>query len=105
MENAESSENLMASLKKGNRQSVTFLQDGKEIKQFVEANPKFFNIGIYDSNMQRVFLRPEKNQENKVAESVSQIEKNSVKKAAEEKTEAAEESIQVKKRRKRASIS
>ena len=45
---------LVESLQKGNRQSVTFIQNGGEQKQFIEANPQFKTINIYDSNMQRL---------------------------------------------------
>lgn len=45
---------LIDSLQKGNRQSVTFLQNGNEQKQFIEANPQFKTINIYDINMQRL---------------------------------------------------
>jgi hypothetical protein len=45
---------LLDSLKRGNRQAVTFLQDGGEMKHFIEANPRFKSITIYDSNMQRL---------------------------------------------------
>ncbi len=45
---------LIESLQKGNRQSVTFMQNGSEKKQFIEANPQFKTINIYDSNMQRI---------------------------------------------------
>ena len=45
---------LMQSLEKGNRQAVTFVQEGKEQRQFVEANPQFKSITVYDGNMQRV---------------------------------------------------
>jgi predicted ATPase len=41
-------------LQKGNRQSVTFIQSGSEQKQFIEANPQFKTINIYDSNMHRL---------------------------------------------------
>ena len=46
--------NLLDSLKKGNRQSVTFIRDGVEQKNYIEANPQFKTITIYDSNMQRL---------------------------------------------------
>lgn len=45
---------LTESLQKGNRQSVTFLQNGSEQKHFIEANPQFKTINIYDSQMQRL---------------------------------------------------
>ncbi len=45
---------LIESLQKGNCQSVTFIHAGSEQKQFIEANPQFKTINIYDSNMQRI---------------------------------------------------
>jgi hypothetical protein len=45
---------LIESLNKGNRQSVTFIENGNEHKRFVEANPQFKSISIYDANMQRL---------------------------------------------------
>jgi len=52
--NEQDKTRLVESLQKGNRQSVTFNQGGKEQKQFIEANPQFKTINIYDSNMQRI---------------------------------------------------
>jgi len=52
--NDEHKSNLLDSLKKGNRQSVTFIRDGVEQKNHIEANPQFKIINIYDSNMQRL---------------------------------------------------
>lgn len=54
LETPKYKEDLMDSIKKGNRQSVTFLKDGNEIKQYVEANPQFKTINIYDANMMRI---------------------------------------------------
>ncbi|ALM50822.1 hypothetical protein AMR72_15470 [Flavobacterium psychrophilum] len=45
---------LIDSLKKGNLQAATFVKEGQEVKQFIEANPQYKNINIYDSNLQRV---------------------------------------------------
>lgn len=45
---------LTDSLQKGNRQSVTFMRDGNEEKHFIEANPQYKTINVYDSNMQRI---------------------------------------------------
>ncbi|MBP1222319.1 hypothetical protein [Flavobacterium sp. 1355] len=52
----------MNSLKKGNIQSVTFVIAGEERKQFVEANPHFKTINVYDSAMQRINDRESKDQ-------------------------------------------
>ncbi|OJX37167.1 MAG: hypothetical protein BGO87_12265 [Flavobacteriia bacterium 40-80] len=39
---------LMDSLKKGNRQSATFIkEDGQEIKRYIEASPQFKTINVY----------------------------------------------------------
>lgn len=46
-------ENLMDSLKKGNLQSATFIKDGQEVKQFIEASPQFKTINVYNDAMQR----------------------------------------------------
>jgi len=54
LETPKYKEDLINSLKKGNLQSVTFLKDGVEQKHFIEANPQFKAITVYDSKMQRV---------------------------------------------------
>ena len=45
---------LMASLQKGNVQSVTIEKDGESHKIFMEANPQYKNVTLYDSNMKMV---------------------------------------------------
>jgi hypothetical protein len=62
-------EDLMNSLKKGNIQSVTFVVGGEERKQFVEANPQFKTIKVYDSSMQRINDRESKEQKKSESES------------------------------------
>jgi hypothetical protein len=52
--NEQEKARLIESLNKGNRQSVTFIENGQEQKHFIEANPKFKSINIYDGNMQRI---------------------------------------------------
>ncbi len=52
--NEEHKSNLINSLKKGNLQSATVQLNGTEQKRFIEANPQFKTINIYDSNMQRL---------------------------------------------------
>lgn len=47
-------DDLISSLKKGNIQSVTFVIGGEERKQFVEANPHFKTVNVYDSAMRRI---------------------------------------------------
>lgn len=60
LENPKYKEDLMNSIKKGNLQSATFLKDGNEIKQYIEASPQFKTINIYDGNMQRIDNRHSK---------------------------------------------
>lgn len=64
-------EDLMNSLKKGNVQSVTFVVSGEERKQFVEANPQFKTVKVYDSSMQRINDRESKDQKKSESESQS----------------------------------
>jgi hypothetical protein len=45
---------LMESLKRGNKQSVTFTQNDKEQKIFIEASPQFKSLNFYDANLQRI---------------------------------------------------
>jgi len=55
--NEQDKTRLMDSLQKGNRQSVTFIKEGNEQKMFIEANPRFKSLNVYDSNMQRLGSR------------------------------------------------
>lgn len=58
--NAQDKNRLIESLQRGNKQSVTFLENGNEQKRFIEANPQFKIINIYDGNMQRVVNKQSK---------------------------------------------
>lgn len=69
--NEEYKSNLMDSLKKGNLQSATFQVNGAEQKQYIEANPQFKTINIYDSSMQRVDNRQTKKEQHSEGESQS----------------------------------
>ncbi len=51
---AEKEKGLMQSLQKGNVQSVTIEKDGTSHKMFVEANPQFKTMNLYDGQMKRV---------------------------------------------------
>jgi len=79
-------EDLMNSLKKGNLQSVTFVVSGVESKMFVEANPQFKTLNVYDANLQHINHRESKE------EKKSQGEKTSEKQSDKKQSEAAEES-------------
>ena len=45
---------LMQSLQKGNVQSVTIEKDGSSHKMFIEADPQYKKVNLYDSNMKLV---------------------------------------------------
>ncbi len=53
-------ERLVESLQKGNRQVVTFIKEGNEQRMFIEANPRFKSINVYNENMQRVHSQTQK---------------------------------------------
>jgi len=71
LETPKYKEDLMESLKKGNLQSATFLKDGKEVKQFIEVNPQFKTINVYNTNMKRIDNRESKGKKQKEGEKVS----------------------------------
>lgn len=63
---------LLDSLKMGNLEPVTFLENGEHLKKFIEANPQFCTLKIYDSNMNRearqVFQLPQNLEKYKLKE-------------------------------------
>lgn len=71
LENVKFKDDLMDSLKKGNLQSATFLKDGNEVKQSIEANPQFKTINVYDGNMKRIDNRQSKEEKQSEGESKS----------------------------------
>lgn len=94
---------LMQSLEKGNRQAVIFVQEGKEQRQFIEANPQFKSITVYDGNMQRV-----NNQVQKEKESSGQSTKQDAKKElklGDDEGEAAPKNGQKSKKKRGVSVS
>ncbi len=52
--NSTDKERLVASLEKGNVQAVTFDKDGKQDKMFIEANPQFKTINVFDAQMSKM---------------------------------------------------
>nr|WP_295933634.1 hypothetical protein [uncultured Dyadobacter sp.] len=45
---------LFESLERGNRQAVTFQTDQGEQKRFIEANPQFKSVTVYDESQKRI---------------------------------------------------
>ena len=94
---------LVQSLQKGNRQAVTFVKEGKEQRHFLEANPQFKSVNVYDGNMQKV-----NNQVLKEKEPQTQSNKQASKKEAkpgEDNPDAAVPKGQKSKRKKSVSVS
>ncbi len=59
LSNPDDLKKLMASLEKGNRQAATITKDGAEQRVFIEANPQFKSLTMFDSNMTRLYIRAE----------------------------------------------
>ncbi|TRW22020.1 hypothetical protein FMM05_18870 [Flavobacterium zepuense] len=49
-------EKLKDILKSGGRQSVCFIKDGKEHRYYIEANPQFKSVNIYDEHSRKVSI-------------------------------------------------
>ncbi|QEC58368.1 hypothetical protein [Flavisolibacter ginsenosidimutans] len=60
LSNEEQKSRLIESLQKGNRQVVTFVKDETEQKVFIEANPRFKSLNVYDASMQRIHNQSQK---------------------------------------------
>jgi hypothetical protein len=76
LENPKHKEDLMDSMKKGNLQSATFLKEGNEIKQYIEASPQFKTINVYDSNLKRIDNRHAKQEKESQGEETSVKQNN-----------------------------
>jgi hypothetical protein len=103
LENPKYKEDLIDSIKKGNLQLVTFVQDANNIKYFIEANPQFKIINVYDGNRQRINNRLSKDE--KQSEGQSKSVKPDAKKQSQSTAVDAEEVPQEKKRRRNQSNS
>ncbi len=53
----DSFESLANSLKKGGREEAVLLIEGREIKTFIETNPRFKTLNFYNDRMQKISLR------------------------------------------------
>lgn len=95
---------LIQSLEKGNRQAVTFVHEGKEQRHFIEANPQYKNITVYDGNMQRVVNSQAQKEKESQGQSVKQDSKKEVK-AGDDESDAALKNGQKSKKKKGVSVS
>jgi hypothetical protein len=51
-----SKQRLMQSLERGNLHQVTFTKADKEEKMFIEANPQFKTLNVFDDRLKKVFI-------------------------------------------------
>lgn len=72
LQNPKYKADLINSLQKGNLQSVTFIKDDKEIKNFIEANPQFKTITVYDADLKRLDTRQKNTESMNKSESKEQ---------------------------------
>jgi len=86
MDGGEKEKSLMHSLQKGNIQSVTIGLNGESQKMFIEANPQYKTVNIFNNKMQRL------NQEQRLGI----LEKQSVKELKEEKVITEDKSQDIK---------
>ena len=103
LQNESHKEDLMNSLKKGNLQSATFIKDGQEVKQYIEANPQFKTLTVYDAQQKRVDTRQSNVQQQSQEEGKGQKESQKAK-AGDADDEAPGEEKQKKQRRKSRSV-
>jgi len=85
LSNQQQKDQLIDSLNRGNRQAVTFEKDGKEVMHFVEANPQFKAVNVYDEHMKRLDNRQSNDQ------TQSQGQQSSAKQSAKQGQDAEDD--------------
>jgi hypothetical protein len=71
--NKAESDKLLDNLKQGNRQCVTLTKNGNEHRFYIEANPQFKSVNIYDENSKKITLSSALG--NNTMESIKQLQK------------------------------
>lgn len=56
LNNEKDQAELVRSLEKGNRQFVTFIKDGVTENRYLQANPQYKTVTVFDANMKRLRL-------------------------------------------------
>lgn len=95
----EKSKALMQSLEKGNVQSVTIEKDGNSHKMFMEADPQYKKVTMYDSNMKMVAkesLEQYKSGIDKGSKEVKAGQENGKKKELKQEPKAEKEKLEKK---------
>jgi hypothetical protein len=91
LDDGEKEKSLLQSMQKGNIQSVTITVDGEQKKMFIEANPQYKTVNLYNDRMQRL------GQEQRL----DILEKHAVKELKEEKVKKEEKQEDIKQDNKR----
>ncbi len=95
----EKAKALMQSLEKGNVQSVTIEKDGSSHKMFMEADPQYKKVTMYDSNMKMVAkesLEQYKSGIDKGSKEVKAGQENDKKKELKQEPKAEKEKLEKK---------
>ncbi|CAA9202956.1 hypothetical protein FLACOL7796_04538 [Flavobacterium collinsii] len=71
--NKNEANKLMDDLKQGNRLPVTLIKNGNEHRFYIEANPQFKSVNIYDGHSRKITLATALG--NKTMETVKQVQK------------------------------
>jgi hypothetical protein len=71
--NKTEADKLKDALKQGNRQPITLIKSGNEYRFYIEANPQFKSVNIYDEHSRKITLSTALG--NKTMETVKQIQK------------------------------
>jgi hypothetical protein len=74
LSNKTEADKLKDALKQGSRQSVILIKDGSEHRFYIEANPQFKSVNIYDEHSRKITLATALG--NKTMETVKQMQKN-----------------------------
>jgi len=85
MQSPDAAKRLMNSLKKGNMQAVTFVQNGEEFPKFISANPQFKNLNVLNHDGSVMFhnnIEFNKSQDNQKQNEVPKAVEKPVTKAA-----------------------
>lgn len=93
LSNSDSRDKLIRSLERGNQHQVTFVKGDKEQKMYIEANPLYKTINIFDESHKKVF------QEN--TKKSSGQEQNQNKETAKAQVDLGEEGDKKKSRQKK----
>jgi len=88
MDTPNTAEMLLKSLEKGNLHSVIMNVDGKNVKQFIEANPQYKSVNIYDGDMK---LRMNKSQNQEQGQEKKQDQKLDVREDKKKELAAVKE--------------